>query len=237
MRIGAASYKNNDIVIAIRVPSETILAEIQLLAPIPNENGEEVKIETEKIAKIGAEEYAFEEGKSIYELKRSKSCIFKGKCSLVINKEEKVVELDNNMVLLINMNNKTLNSTCDQRVLTLKGHYLVIFNNCSIQIDRFCFKNKVIGVKQKFLLPTDKRMVEVEKTVTFDEVVLKQNENIKKLKNLHYHRIVITATGSVSMSVILIVLAILIILFKRKQVAKEIKRAEPKRRSFNLRSL
>ena len=174
---------------------------------------------------------------TIFELPESTNCVLLGKCQLIRDTQEKTLEVESNMLLLTNMWNQTVNSTCDQRTLVLQGHYLLTFNNCSVQVGMEVFANAVEDTEQRFILSTDQREVVIEKSMSFDELVLHNKENLKRLKELHLHRVVITTTTSLSATAVVVIGIGLAVLCRCQGRTQERRAGMRNRRSVRLRSL
>jgi len=237
IRLGTATYQGNTLVLVIKIPSQTVQAWLKMIAPVPNPEGYRANLEMERIVMLGGKEYEYVEGKSVFELRESSNCVLKGKCRLIRDAQEKTLEVESNMLLLTNMRNRTVNSTCDQRTLVLQGHYLLTFNNCSVKIGKEVFVNSVEETEQRFVLSTDQREVVIEKSISFDELVLHNRENLRKLKELHLHRVVITTTTSLSATAIIVLGIGLAVLCRRQGRSRERGMGLRSRRSVKLRSL
>ena len=238
VKIGAATYKQKTIVLAVRIPSQTQQGNKIIRVAIPNSNKEQIDLGMETEVQFNNKSYAFNGEDNIFKLKESTSCVIRGKCNVITNKAEQLLELDNNMVLALNQNDQLIQSSCDQRLLKLKGHYLLTYNNCSIQINNVTFRNTVTEYEQKFVIPDETKKVFGNKVLSLEEIIFNQEQNIEKLKELHLHRIVTTTTSTTSTIVSIIIIACIIakcIKNKRKETGPP--RKLPRRKSISIRSL
>jgi len=235
IKIGTAFYRQKTIVLAIKIPTKFVDANKIIRVPIPNNDYEQINMVPETEIQLNNKSYKYTDENSVSELKASTSCVLIGKCQLIKNKSDKIIELDDNMVIAVNQNGSKLNSSCDQRHLTLKGHYLITYSNCSIQIDNVMFKNTVISFEQKFILPNEDKQLEVQKVLSFEDIVLKQKENIKKIKELHVHKMIVTTSSAFSVTAIFIIAVIGICIYC-KQTKKDNPEL-PQRNSISIRSL
>ena len=222
VRVGVATFKQDVLVLAIKVPSEANVAQKRLIVPIPNKSGYQISSEIETVVEIGNKTCTFEEGKASFQLKESRNCVFLGKCGMIRNKKFNIQEIDNNQIIITNAVNKKLNSTCDVRELNLTGSYYIKFQNCTIQIDNVSFQNKFVNSEQTFIIPLNPQNLELEQDITFEEIVLNQKNNIEQIKELHYHKTASIAAGSLTILVIASVCVAVIILC-RKQTRLKVK--------------
>ncbi|GBP00246.1 hypothetical protein EVAR_70440_1 [Eumeta japonica] len=81
-------------------------------------------------------------------------------------------------------------STCDERKFELTGHYLFHFNNCTIEIGDRGFGNRVVESTQVFSLPTYPKQISTEKVLTYQDIILQQQNNLEKIEELRFHRTV-----------------------------------------------
>jgi len=139
------------------------------------------------------------------------------------------------MIVAINQQNATVNSTCIHRRLKLNGHYLITFNNCSIQVKGVLFRSNIVEYEQKLILQDEDKQLEVEKVLSFEEIVLTQKENIKKLKELHHHKIITTTSSAFSVTAVVSIIAVGVYLYLKQR--SEMEAELPRRNSVSIRSL
>ncbi|CAD7085464.1 unnamed protein product [Hermetia illucens] len=143
IKLGVAKFVNNSIIIAIKIPIETLKLKKKLIFPIANSNNKQIDEEPEYIIEIDNKAHSYQKGKSLKELPLSKNCIFRHDCKFIKNSNSEFTETEEDIVILTNMKNVTFNSSCDDRNFVLNGNYFVNFQNCTIQIGRKTFSNKV----------------------------------------------------------------------------------------------
>lgn len=226
LRIGLVQWINDKLSIVIKVPATTLTTTKKLIIPIPNQQRYEIISDAEIIVEINNDTYTWEEGKSIFELKTTKNCVTRRKCAIRLEKMEKIIEINSNQIVLINIRNQSLESTCDQRVLQLRGNYFVNFNNCTIIIDGARFSNKVVRATQTFVLPKYQKTLTTERIISFQDIALQQEENIKTIEELKFHKTTTAAVGGIGILMI-IGLLITVIILCRRQGKINIKVAQP----------
>jgi len=238
IKIGAATYKQKTIVLAVKIPSQTQQGSKIMRVAIPNGRKEQIDLGIETEVQINNKSYAFNGEDTIFKLKESTSCVMRGKCNIISNKAEQLLELDNNMILALNQNDRVIQSSCDQRLLKLRGHYLLTYNNCSIRINNVTFRNTVTEYEQKFVIPDESKRVVENKVLSLEEITFNQQQNIEKLKELHLHRIVTTTTSTTSTIVSIVIIACIITrCVKNRKNRTEPARELPRRKSISIRSL
>jgi len=220
IRLGAATERGNTLVLVIKIPTKTLRVDRKLITPVPNKTYYQLNTPLETVILINQTHYTHIAGKSWYELRKSRNCVFLGKCALVRNTQQTVSELDDHMLLVINGKNLTLKSTCDNRKILMSGHFFITYYNCTIKVGNETFQNKIFKTDQKYVLPPIPRAIEVENLPTFDEIVLNQKQNIQRIKELHFHRVAAITLGSFSVSSILILAVIVIFLCRRQERIK-----------------
>lgn len=208
IRLGVAKYEDNLIIFAIKIPSQTITLNKNIIVPITTVSNKELDTQREYIIRYNSKTYTFEENRPLYELKLSKNCIFIKNCKYITNSEQEIIKLDDNMLILKNFKNGKLNSTCDERNIKLNGNYFITFNNCSIFINNEIFSNKEFLYKHKFVLPKDEIYVNTSNKITFEDIILNQENNIQNIKELRNHKIV-----NYSLSTFIILIIIFVIIF------------------------
>ena len=236
IRLGVLKWENENLSLVIKVPAKHVKAEKVLVVPIPNSHKEQILEELETLVYVNGTEYTFEEGRSIFELRPSKNCILENHCKIVTQSKPKTIEIQSDMLIATNMENVTINGTCMAEAKNLVGHYFITYSNCSFVLLGMNFANEFLETEEVFILSPDKPLA-TEKVATFEEIILTQNENLKEIKELHFHKITSTTLGSVSVFAVAIISIVLIVLC-RKQASVKVQMTKKNRRSsIRLRSL
>lgn len=208
IRLGVAKYSENIIIFAIKIPVKIITVNKILLIPVTNTRYEQINEEYEFYVKINGKLYVFEENKSIDELKESRNCIIKRNCKMIHKNREEFLEIDNNIIILSNMHNVKLNSSCDQRTLTLKGNYFISYNNCTIQIGDQIYFNKESEFIDRFVIQNNNYTKFFNRTLSFQEIILNTENNLNQIEHLKFHKKV-----NYTMITITIIIIVLILIF------------------------
>lgn len=225
IRLGIAETNDEKIIFAIKLPVETIKVDKILIIPITNKDSKEIDFDAEYIVEIQNKTYTFIENKPMNELKLSKHCIIYKNCKFIKNTEEEIIEIANNILILKNCKNKYLNNTCNKTEHNLNGNYMITFNNCTLNIENKKYSNKIYTITKTFITPVDEDLVITQNQLTFDEIVLKQENNIKTINELKYHKVASYGIGSIAI-LITIIFAVIILCKHKKLKVKIINRIQ-----------
>lgn len=190
IRLGTAEYKNDKIIFAIRIPKEIYKVKHSIVIPIGNAKFEEFEFDNKEIVILNKTNYDFIENVQ-YEktLKKSNLCIYKKNCRKIKNIKSEIIEIKPNSILLKNQNNTVLTSSCDDRIITLNGNYLINFYNCNIKIENQIYYGKNEEFIQNFVIQNNNdQMNDNETTLSFDDIVINQIENMKTIEELKFHK-------------------------------------------------
>ncbi|CAD7078749.1 unnamed protein product [Hermetia illucens] len=190
IKLGVAKYINDSIVLAIKIPTKTIKLDKKLLIPIATSDGKQIDQEPEYIIELNNKTYYYQEAKSLKELPPSKNCIVKNNCKFIKSAQDELIEIGNDIVILNNMNNVKLNSSCDSRKMILAGNYFINFRNCTLQINDRIFSNKIVKYISKFVILENKYLPQTNAKLTFEEIVYNQEDNIKEIQELKSHKLI-----------------------------------------------
>ncbi|CAD7093860.1 unnamed protein product [Hermetia illucens] len=191
IKLGVAKYINDSIVLAIKIPTKTIKLDKKLLIPIATSDGKQIDQEPEYIIEFNNKTYYYQEAKSLKELFPSKNCIVKNNCKFIKSAQDELIEIGNDIVILNNMNNVKLNSSCDSRKTILAGNYFINFRNCTLQINDRIFSNKIVKyikleleIQEKVLKATEYYNNIIHDTTQYKPVGLINKEKLyEKLKS------------------------------------------------------
>lgn len=208
IRLGLAKHINGIIIFAIKIPIDYVILNKKVIIPINNENNTLIKEKIEYTLELNNSYYKFSSSQSFKELEKSENCIFKNNCKLITNYESKIINIDENSLIIQNAVKFEMNSNCDERQFTLNGNYFVNFFNCNINIDNKKFSNTEYHYIEKFVIPNLNK-TKSEISLSFDDIVLKTKENIQEINELRYHKH-INYFGITGILIILIICFVLI---------------------------
>lgn len=216
LKIGSLQTKSDHIIFVIMVPRENIFVEKIAVYPITNNKFEELLFEPLQIVNYNNKTYNFENSKELSKLKLCNSCIIRKDCEKILNKVLEVIEIETGIVLVKNAKNTSLTNNCNQRIRILNGNYLLKFRNCTINLDKHILYNNEKKFKQSFIVnKLETHIQNLNKKLSFDEIVLNQVENTKEIIELKYQKdtnlalnIVITFTVVISIVIVIVTLKI-----------------------------
>lgn len=195
LKAGVMEYKNRFLIFAIKIPKNYITADLQIIKPMPNSIMLEIDESEELIVEIEGKQYEYKEEALLKDLRISKNCIFQEKCILTYNNITSIETIDDETILLKNMYNEPLWQNCDKRVFNLKGNYMINFNNCTLGIKENKFYNKKITIYDRYYYPSKTIKAITVKPINFDEIILKNTNNIDEIQELKYHKNVMYGTN------------------------------------------
>lgn len=217
IRLGVAKFTNKSIIFAIKIPTGTVKLTKKLLIPITNSDHIQVDSDIEIVISYNNQTYTYEENKYTRELTLSKNCIVSGNCKYIQKFKEEITEIENT-IIINNLESGLLNSTCDERKISLKGNYLIYFNNCTIKINNKEFSNQQNVFIQKFVIPKTENVNQSNTKLLFEKIAFNQEENMKEILELKFERKLYYGIGSFTLTIIIICIIILVFYCKRKQL-------------------
>ncbi|GBP10000.1 hypothetical protein EVAR_70053_1 [Eumeta japonica] len=235
IKTSLVEWVNDNLSIIILIPAETIETNQRLLMPIPNGNNLQIKENPITVVSINNKTYDFVKGKSFFELKAATSCVSKGKCLVEKNLNLKIWEISSSMVILINTNNTSFHSSCDERELEMNGHYFLHFNNCSVTIGNVNFKTEIYRTTQAFALPAYKVTLSTERTIVYRDIELQQQNNLDTIEELKFYNQINTGLGGVAV-VIIIGLVVAILVLRRSRGVVKVRITKKQIHNGNLRN-
>lgn len=144
--------KQNSIIFIINVPIFTAPLLSYYVRLIPNTHYETLNVK-ETIAVSYNNEY-FEYNKLLKNLKQPLNCTGSNMQFCVrkpINNITKVEEIEKGLLLVININGRLIHD-CNEKKYELKGHYIVKFTKCKVQINRITYRNTITEFSHTLLL-------------------------------------------------------------------------------------
>lgn len=222
IRMGVLKYKDQSLVIALKIPNSYVKTDLKLITPLPNKYNVEVDISNEYIVEINNDILTFKEDTILKNLKSSENCIFKNNCKFRVNNTTKIEIIDDETILVKNAYKEKLIQNCDDRNITLTKNYLLNFYNCQINLYQETFSNNKTRIEVKYFYPSNNFNFNTTiKLVTFEEINNNNNfENLREIKELKFHK---NVSYGINMTLLVIVLVIVILMiFKLKNTKTKI---------------
>lgn len=215
LRLGVAKYNEKKIIFAIKIPTNYVVLNKKLIIPIINSNYKKINDINKYSLEINGTYFEYNPEKSFKELFPLKHCVFSKSCKLINNNDSKVMEIEDNVIILENVRNLEMTSNCDERNFIVSGNYFIDFYNCSIFINKKNYTNYVEKIIEKFVLP-ESNQTYFNNSLTFDEIVLETQNNLKYINELKYHKIITYSISSFTTILVLVVLFYLLCKQKHK---------------------
>lgn len=225
-------FENNIIIFVISIPVFTQEKYFTtLIIPSPNSKKEQLDVEIIKVIVNKKEIYEYQE--QVQKRKtlkyHSNTCIRNllkenNTCHFKINNLEKIVEINEEIVVLNNFPKVKIIQNCIDQEIFVKDNVIIKFNNCKISINNLNFSNIREENKENIVIPLliKTNLTKIVTNFTLREihsVVTKNQKSIEYIKfesnkTLYYN------IGSVTIISILIAIIITIILIKLKLCLK-----------------
>ncbi|XP_037911948.1 uncharacterized protein LOC119652083 [Hermetia illucens] len=178
--------KQNSIIFIINVPIFTAPLLSYYVRLIPNTQYETLNVK-ETIAVSYNNEY-FEYNKLLKNLKQPLNCTGSNMQFCVrkpINNITKVEEIEKGLLLVININGRLIHD-CNEKKYELKGHYIVKFTKCKVQINRITYKNTITEFSHTLLLEPIVNNSVIGKEIKLEDLRLENIENLKQIEEIKY---------------------------------------------------
>lgn len=222
-RTGILLVDKDKLLITIKIPTKYKKIPYKLLTPLPDKNYQEIIEEPISFFEVDKEKYVMEKN-VLYrnELKPLKTCL-NSKCEMRFNTKEKIVKLNNNVILGINLNEPKIINNCDERNIRIKGNYIFNIQNCTIKINNksFVHINKTFEDNDIFEIFYDNW----EKTnITLEKIALKNMDNLEEIHQIKTHKkISYGLHGITIVTVIILILGIVYKICSKEKLTYEIK--------------
>lgn len=230
-----AKYKENQILFILKVPKETVISKRSYITPIKDKNHFEIDFKAQQIVYYNNFPYQYSKTNDVNLLKKSNLCMFNSNiCTKIKNTREEIIEIEPGLICAKNLNNAKLLSNCDDRNITLMNDHLITFSNCEIQINELTLKNYDRSFKDHFIKTPDIPVNKSITTLTFDEIVTKELDNIKQIKELKNHKtihysFIISNTTIILLLIIIIIITVICIYKKFSKIKTKIQENFPSR--------
>lgn len=219
IKMGVLEYKNKFLIIAIKIPRNYVTVEQKLILPLPNDKHFEIDYENEYIIEINNKTFVYQNDVTVQQLKPSKHCILTKDCKLRHNNKTQIQIIDDETLIVKNAYKEKLKHNCDDREIVLNNNYLINFFNCQIYLLKEIFYNNKTIVQEKYFYPENNFNTSFKKTITFDDIVLNNFENIKEINELRFHKN-ISYVINISMIIMIICISVSITYFCNKMYNK-----------------
>ena len=196
------------------IPNKIFSTERILILPIPNSKKEQIDEDLEEIVSIDNKTYTYEGNESVFELKLSNHCVIHKHCGMMSNDKETIIDLGSDVIILINLKDTILKSTCNNHATILTRHYLVQFTNCTIWIDNYRYENKMQTFEQVFVKQENNMTITTEKILSFKDLELTEVQNTKRIKEIPHHKYL---NGTLWTFVIIVMIFPIIFYFLRRK--------------------
>ncbi|XP_055381998.1 uncharacterized protein LOC129612433 [Condylostylus longicornis] len=161
---------------------------------LPNSKFELVDIPNSDIVSFKNKTYYLTQERYIKKLQLTSNCISNlfimayGDCSKTTEKNYKIEEINKGMILIINAQNHTLKSDCNDITYLLNKNYIIYFSNCTIEINNIKFSNKNKEFKYNIVIPNYTTIKNINNTIKLENLNLKQLENNKEIHEIKNKR-------------------------------------------------
>lgn len=223
--------KDEKLIFVISIPnlSEQLAQKIKILQ-IPNDKFEEISLINSNFITHKNKTFIDENNMYVKNLKNADECIQNlvnsnvNKCSKEIERNLKIIEISSNTILVKNAENLMLKTSANNITYILNKNYLIIFSNCTVELNNIVFTNKENYIFEHIMLPNYLNIENVELKANLKDVHLKQIENIKQIEEIkmsykNNNKIFYTLI----LILLIIALIVLILYFVNQRKSKSIK--------------
>lgn len=219
MNLGFAETTRNKLVFLIKIPFESINANVKRIVPLsPINSCAKIQSPITRIIEYNKTLYNYENNKPLSQLHKLDHCISYKNCNSAIDCKSDFITIDDDIIIIQKAKNTILKSTCDEREFSLFGNYFIKFYNCTIHIDNNTFYNNIQEITNKYTIPNLNYMTD-NTTLTFTDIIIAHTENTKQITELtHFKHI--TTYSSITIIVIIILTIFIYLYFKHKPTVK-----------------
>lgn len=215
VEMGLLTYKDDSLILAIKLPTSYIKGDVTLITPVPNKHFLEITEENKYVVNIDNKMYEYKEGVSFKNLKKTNICNL-NTCKLRYNNKTIIENIGEETLIIKNAFDMKIKQNCDNRKIVIKGNVLINFYNCKIEICNETFYNTKTIVNEKYFYPeTPSNELYFENQITFSDILINQEDNISKIDELKMHKNASYAINA--LIVILIGIIVIYIIYKRNK--------------------
>lgn len=228
-KLDALYYKDNFLVIAIKIPLDFFKTDLRLMLPMPNSKFLEIDSDKEYFITVNNIQYKYEENKSLKYLERSSSCTLYSNCKLKYNNLFNIITIDEETVIIKNAKNKQIIQNCDDRNILINGNHILSFYNCEIKIDYNVFTNKNKIVFDKYVYD-DNVTYNFTENIYLNYKGLGNNSfhNLNEIKELKMHKNISYGINISIIIIFLIIVSVLMFIIKKNQIKIKINETPPR---------
>lgn len=228
-KLDALYYKDNFLVIAIKIPLDFFKTDLRLMLPMPNSKFLEIDSDKEYFITVNNIQYKYEENKSLKYLERSSSCTLYSNCKLKYNNLFNIITIDEETVIIKNAKNKQIIQNCDDRNILINGNHILSFYNCEIKIDYNVFTNKNKIVFDKYVYD-DNATYNFTENIYLNYKGLGNNSfhNLNEIKELKMHKNISYGINISIIIIFLIIVSVLMFIIKKNQIKIKINETPPR---------
>lgn len=213
VRTGLLKYKENTIILALKIPNSYKIEEYKLITSLPTTNNLQAMLEDQYFIEINGTKYVYDENLNYErELKPLSKSITRNNCVLVENNGTEIVKVDDNTIICKNLKQTNIVNYCDDRNIHLNGNYLININNCTIQILNQTFGKTNVKFIDRFFY-NENTDYNFTKNIDFKEIVLENKRNLEHINILKFHKNINYLSGSIVSAFLLILFIIILTLY------------------------
>lgn len=223
-KAGLLKYSIDTLVLAIKIPDKYQIVNLKLITAIPTGNKTEIEEDDHYFLEANNTKFEFLNNvQYAKDLKPLRSCIVNKNCKTKQNELMEINEIDDTTIICKNLRDQEIINNCDDRKIKLSGNYLIVINNCSIKIMNKTFSNSNVKFKERFYY-YDEINYNFTKNLSFEDVIIRNIENLKHINLLKIHRNVsYSAISAVTCILIIIIIFILKLVRRNKNLTISIK--------------
>lgn len=227
-KLDALYYKDNFLVIAIKIPLDFFKTDLRLMLPMPNSKFLEIDSDKEYFITVNNIQYKYEENKSLKYLQRSSRCTLYSNCKLKYNDLFNIITIDEETVIIKNAKNQEIIQNCDDRHILINGNHILSFYDCEIKIDYNVFTNKNEIVFDKYVYD-DNVTYNFTENISLNYKGLSNNSfhNLNEIKELKMHKNISYGINISIMIIFIIIVSVLMFIIKKNQIKIKINETPP----------
>lgn len=206
LKVGFSTTTTNKLIFLVKIPHNMIEINKKIIIPLTNtQTCEVIKTPVTPLLEYKNKYYEYDESKTVIQLNNLKHCILHNNCDLIQNCNTEIYNIDDSSMIIQLSNKMTLSSNCDERKFELTGNYFIKFFNCTIKLDNQTYYNNIRETHNRYIIPHITQ--NPNKTVTFNDILLENNNNLQEIKLLKYYK----QTTHITIYIIITIVIIFII--------------------------
>lgn len=214
INLGVMNYKDNQLIIAIKIPKTYLTAELKMITPLPNATFFQIEANNEYVVQISNSTLTYTTDTHLNQLKISKHCIFSNTCNYKYNNKFSIDEYEEDLIIVKNAQHVDIKHTCDDRKIIINKNNFITFYNCEISIDKNTFYNHFTVIEDKYFYPNNELKTYNISKLELDRIKQKEFDNLAEIQELHFHKKI--TYGINGIIIIIIIVVIIITIYKLK---------------------